>query len=51
MNKKDINSIGDAYSKVPKAPYVKVQEDKEKLARMAQKKENIPNQPKNTKRG
>ena len=51
MSKKDINSIGDAYSKVPKAPYVKVQEDKEKLARMAQKKENIPNQPKNTKRG
>jgi len=42
MNKKDINSIGDAYGKVPKAPYTKVQEDKEKLAKMAQKKENAP---------
>lgn len=42
MNKKDINSIGDAYSKVPKAPYTKVQEDKETIAKMAQKKENTP---------
>lgn len=42
MNKKDITSIGDAYSKVPKAPYTKVQEDKEKIAKMAQKKENEP---------
>lgn len=42
MNKKDINSIGDAYGKVPKAPYTKVQEDKEKMAKMAQKKENAP---------
>lgn len=42
MNKKDIASIGDAYGKVPKAPYTKVQEDKEKLAKLAQRKENAP---------
>lgn len=42
MNKKDISSIGDAYGKVPKAPYTKVQEDKEKIAKMVQKKENEP---------
>ena len=42
MNKKDITSIGDAYGKVPKAPYTKVQEHKEKIANMAQKKKNAP---------
>jgi hypothetical protein len=50
MNKKDINSIGDAYGRVPKASYIKVQEDKERLEKMIQKKENIPNQPKQTKK-
>lgn len=42
MNKKDISSIGDAYGKVPKTPYTKVQEEKDRLAKMAQKKESQP---------
>lgn len=42
MNKKDINSISDAYGKVPKASYVKVQEEKEKAAKQQPKQ---PEQP------
>jgi len=38
MNKKDIASISSAYGKVPKAPYAKVQEDKEKAAKQNQAK-------------
>ena len=54
MNKKDINSIGDAYGKVPKASFTKLQEQKEKLDKLAKQgkdKENMPNQPKQVKRG
>lgn len=47
MNKKDINSISAAYGKVPKAPYVKVQEDKEKAAKQNQAKQ--PEQPQKKK--
>lgn len=54
MNKKDINSIGAAYGKVPKDSYGNLQEHKEKLeklAKQAKDKENMPNQPKQVKRG
>jgi len=53
MNKKDINSIGAAYGKVPKDSYGNLQEHKEKLeklAKQAKDKENMPNQPKQVKR-
>jgi hypothetical protein len=54
MNKKDINSIGAAYGKVPKDSYGNLQEHKEKLeklAKQAKDKENMPNQPKHSKQG
>jgi len=50
MNKKDINSIGAAYGKVPKDSYGNLQENKEKMAKQAKDKENMPNQPKQVKR-
>ena len=53
MNKKDINSIGAAYGKVPKDSYGNLQEHKEKLeklAKQAKDKENMPNQPNQVKR-
>jgi hypothetical protein len=53
MNKKDINSIGAAYGKVPKDSYGNLQEHKEKLEKLAKQgkdRENMPNQPKQVKR-
>jgi hypothetical protein len=54
MNKKDINSIGAAYGKVPKDSYGNIQEHKEKLERLAKQakdRENMPNQPKSPTKG
>lgn len=39
MNKKDIASITSAYGQVPKAPYTKVQEDKNKKQAQPQPKQ------------